>query len=258
MRADMGKVLVDEPRHGRACARAVAGARRQGRNRLDRDGESAPVRLPMKADPFACKAFGEHLGPLYRFLRQQVNRPWAKVYGELCAALDKRSVVQAHLFQHIRDKVDVEAMWRDDGVWVRNWRGLVPLAQSGADLYVHPRTGILLVNRARVIAGRKKQQARTDQAAAREQGRRTDVKPLAPDAQWHRVDGIWYAVKLRPIDASAQGVPVYDVLLKRAVTAETHDLLAARYGSAAVYAVEKRQLDSRTLRRHGLAHEGVV
>jgi len=47
-------------------------------------------------------------GPLYRYLRQQVNRSWAKVYGELCAQLDRRSVVQAHLFQHIEDKVAIE------------------------------------------------------------------------------------------------------------------------------------------------------
>ena len=164
MRADMSKVLVEAPRRGRALARAVAGSRRQARNGVDRDGEGAPARLGMKGDRHACKHFGERLGPLYRYLRQQVNRPWAKVYGELCVMLDKRSVVQAHLFQHLHDKVDAETMWRTDGVWVRSRRGLVPLSESRAEMYVHPRTGILLVNRACGIADRKREQARNRMA----------------------------------------------------------------------------------------------
>ncbi|MBX3604340.1 MAG: hypothetical protein KF788_03670 [Piscinibacter sp.] len=89
MRDDMSKVLVESPRGGRAWARALAGRRRQRRNRLDRDGEGAPQRAGMRRDPEVCKHFGEHLAPLYRYLRQQVHRPWTKVYGELCAALDR-------------------------------------------------------------------------------------------------------------------------------------------------------------------------
>jgi hypothetical protein len=97
----------------------------------------------MRRDALSRRHFGEHLGPLYRYLRQQVHRPWAKVYGELCAALDRRGVVQARLFQHIDDRVDGETVWQDGEVWVRNWRGLVPLKESRAELFVHLRTGIL-------------------------------------------------------------------------------------------------------------------
>jgi hypothetical protein len=206
----------------------------------------------MKRDRLVCKSFGEHLGPLYRYLRQQVNRPWAKVYGELCAGLDRRSVVQAHLFQHIRDTVDAQTLWRDGKVWVRNWFGVVPLSESWAEMYVHPGTGILLINRARVIAGRKRRQARAEQAVAREQNRRIGLKPLPADTQWHRVDGLWYEVKLGSFDISDVHVPPFDVVLRRAVTAADHKLLHERYGSGSLYAHEKRQLDGKTLRRHGL------
>jgi hypothetical protein len=60
-------------------------------------------------------------------------------------------------------------------------------------------------------------------------------------------------------------VPVYDTLLKRNVTRGNRDLLAERYGQTCtcrrryrcacqcLYAAAKRQLDSRTLRKHGLA-----
>lgn len=253
MRADMSKVLVEEPRRGRAYARAIAGVRREHRNRLDPDGEGAPARLGMK-NGHATKWFGEHLGPLYRYLRQQVDRPWAKVHGELCAALDKRSVVQAHLFEHIRDKVDVETVWQDDAVWVRQWRGMVPLSESRAEMYVHPRTGILLVNRARVIARRKTKEARADEAAAREAHRRSGSW-LPADTQWHRVDGLWYEVRLRRLDASGGDVPVFDVVLKRTVTSANCKLLKERYGACSLYACGKRQLDGKTLRRHGLVSD---
>ena len=84
----------------------------------------------------------------------------AKVYTELCAGLDKRSVAQAHLFQRLPDQMAAQTMWQNDGVWVRNLRGLVPRSLNRAEMEVHPRTGIPLVNRARRIAVRKREQAR--------------------------------------------------------------------------------------------------
>jgi hypothetical protein len=136
-------------------------------------------------------------------------------------------------------------------VWVRSWRGLVPLSASRAEMYVHPRTGLLLVNRARVIAGRQREQARAGQAAAREQQRRFVSPQLPAGTQWHRVDGLWYEVTLRQIGDGE--TPRFDVLLRRAVTAADHRLLHEHYGSAALYAHAKRQLDGKTLRRNGLA-----
>lgn len=261
MRADMSKVLVEEPRSGRAFARAVAGSRRRERERLDPDGESAPRRFGMKQHG-GDKQFGEHLGPLYAYLRQQVDRPWSKVYGELCQGLDRRNTVQAHLFQHLFDRVEVNTEWRDGQVWVAGrWpRRQVPLAESWAELYVHPRTGILLVNRARLAAKRKRQQARIDAAQVTHANRRLGGPGMAANEQWHRVDGVWYAVTLGEIQRTAdpKTAPlVYDVLLKRAVGWPQHEMLYLRYGPVpgslnCRYAATKRQLDSRSLRQQGL------
>jgi len=245
MRADMSKVLVEEPRSGRAFARAAEGSRRLQRNRIDIDGEGGPARLSMKRG--GCKHFGEHLGPLYRYLRGQVDRPWNKVWSELCATLDRRSVVQAHLFQHIHDKVAVDTVWRDEAVWTRDWRGLRPLSECRAELYVHPRTGILLVNRARTIAARTRSLARDAQADARERERRIGA-PLPPHVQWHRLDGLWFEVQLAPLG----DVPVYDVVLRRMVTGANRMQLKECYGSGTLHARAKRQLDRDTMRRHGL------
>ncbi len=245
MREDMTHVLVDAPRHGRAQARSAQGARRKRWNRIDPDGESAPSRLGMKRDNLTCKHFGEHLGPLYRYLRQQVDRPWDKVYSELCACLDRRSVVQDHLFQHIGDRVAIETSIVEGVVHARSWRGTLPLAQTRYEMYVHPRTGLLLVNRSREKKARRRKEERTAETQRLRQQRRD----VAPDRQWHRIDGLWFEVELR---ALAGEVPVFDVVLKRNVSAFNRALLMERYGFADRYAACKRQLDCRTMARNGL------
>jgi hypothetical protein len=252
VRADMSKVLVESPREGRGRARAHEGQRRRLRQRADRDGECAPQRFGMQRDITSHKHFGEHLGPLYRYLRQQVNRPWAKVYGELCANLDRRSVVQAHLFQHIGDKVEVDTVWQDDTVWVRNWRGLVPLKDSRAELFVHPRTGILLPNRARVIEVQRQRKERSEKAAQAHPDRRAGLPGMAADCQWQRIDGLWFEVKLAALDVRDDKTRVYDLVLKRYVSGRDRALLRATHGCAWRYAAAKRQLDRATLREHGL------
>ena len=252
MRADMSKVLVEEPRHGRASARAVAGARRQARQQPDRDGESAPARFGMKQGG-GCKHFGEHLRPLFGYLRQQVDRPWNKVYSELCQSLDRRNTIQNHLFQHLENQVDIRTELRDGEVWVRpRWGDLVPLAKSSAELYVHPRTGILLVNRAHLIAERKRKAAEAQAAQDHEPDRRTGLPGMPAHIQWHRVDGIWYEVTLAELGDKRRNLPVYDTLLRRSVTHSNARLLTERYGAGNRYAAAKSQLDGRTLRQHGL------
>jgi hypothetical protein len=254
VRADMSKVLVESPRVGRSRARAHEGQRRQLRQRADRDGESAPQRFGMQRDITSHKHFGEHLGPLYRCLRQQVNRPWAKVYGELCAALDRRSVVQAHLFQHIDDKVEVDTVWRDGAVWVHGWRGgLVPLSDSRAEMFVHPRTGILLPNRARSIEVQRQRQQQRQKVAQSHADRRSGLQGMAADCQWQRIGGLWYEVTLAAMDQRDDKTRVFDVVLKRSVSGRDRQLLFTTHGRSGCYAIAKRQLDRATLRKHGLA-----
>ena len=252
MREDMSKVLVESPRVGRGEARAHEGSRRRRRDRLDRHGEGAPQRMGMRRDAVERKHFGEHLGPLYRYLRAQVNRSWSKVYGELCAGLDRRNVVQAHLFQHLDAKVTTDAVWLDDAVWVRTSWGLLPLAESWVELYVHPRTGILLPNRARVIAAHRRREAREAEAQAPHPDRRSALPGMAPDCQWHRIEGIWYEVRLGALDANESGTCIYDVVLRRPVNGTQRRLLHATYGQGGCCGIAKRQLGGPELRRHGL------
>jgi hypothetical protein len=245
MREDMGQVLVDEPRRGRAYARSVKGSRRLAWNRIDPDGESAPSRLGMKRGSLRSKHSGEHLGPLYRYLRQQANRPWDKVYGELCAGLDRRNVVQDHLFQHIGDRVALETVLVDGEVHARTWGRTQPLAETRYAMYVHPRTKLLLVNRAREKAARR----RNEERAARSRRPSESRRVISPDRQWHRIDGLWFEVALRELVGDEL---VYDTVLKRTVSTLSSAVLCKAYGYSDMYAASKRQLDGRTIARHGL------
>ena len=249
MREDMSKVLVEEPRHGRAFARAIQGQRRQRWNELDRDDEGGPVHIGMRRDRLACKTFGEHLGPLYRYLDRQVHRPWNKVYSELCAGLDRRSVVQNHLFEHIGDHVALRTALIDGEVHARGRFNIVALADARQPLFVHPRTGILLPNRARDQAERQRKLHRAERRKTDDADRRTDIRGLAPDRQWRRIDGLWYEVQLRPLEGDA---PVFDLVLKRIVSRQNWALLLQTHGQEDLAAVAKRQLDGRTLARHAL------
>ena len=246
MREDMSKVLVESPRSGRSMAKAMRGTHRQRRNRLDPDGESAPGRAPIVRN--GEKHFGEHLAPLFRYLDGQADRPWSKVYGELCAKLDRRSVVQSHLFLHIRNHVEVETVWRDGEVWCRQWRGVVPIAESRTEMFVHPVTGILLPNRARAIAQRKRNAARALQRATPHPDRRAGLPGMAPDVRWQRIDGLWFELTMRELGRDIG----WDVVLKRAVDGRHRTLLEQAYGCPCSYAIAKRQLGSDVLRKHGL------
>lgn len=215
--------------------------------------EGALVHIGMKRDGGGQKWFGEHLGPLRRYLRQQVDRPWSKVYSELCAALDKRSVEQAHLFQHIDDTVEVETVWHDGEVWCRNWRGLVPIAESRAELFVHPLTGIVLVNRKRQVAKRRAKAAKVAEAQAQCAHRREGQSGIPPGCQWQRLNGQWYEVRLGTLDARDRKAKGYDQLLRREVGHDHRQLLRECYGRDDAYALHKRQLGHRELRRLDLA-----
>jgi len=255
MRDDMSKVLVEAPRSGRHYVRALDGTRRARRNRLDHDGESAPPRMGICRDAIERKRFGEHLNPLYRYLSKQIHRPWAKVYSELTANADRRNTVQEHVFQHIRSHVAIETFWRDGQVFAHSYLGPEPQAESGTELYVHPLTGIVLPNR----AGAKARQHRKAQRAARNDmahpDRRIGLPGMPVDRQWHRVKGIWYEVALCLLEVDTAAAPVYDAVLGQFVNRDSRKELVATYGYGDVYAWSKRQLPTRTLRRHGLTSQ---
>jgi hypothetical protein len=143
MRADIARILVDRPR-----SRAVSRGRpRQAKSFRLRDGEVSDA-FCRTVVPMHCwrvyterKEQRDHLSPLLRWLAHQVNRPWSDVWSEVCRVTDGRSVLQAHVRQHVLLEVDVDCHRRADG----------QLLVSGYELrqglreryFVEPETGLL-------------------------------------------------------------------------------------------------------------------
>src|SRR5207248_1577311 len=95
------------------------------------------------------KWFGEHLGPLRRWLRSQVGRPWNQVYSEVCAVIKPDSVVRNHIKFHLLQFVQRQTFFRDGCIWcyTTGWRGnelpVKEAASHWSSFYVHPRAGLL-------------------------------------------------------------------------------------------------------------------
>ncbi|MET3914162.1 hypothetical protein ABID97_000944 [Variovorax sp. OAS795] len=248
MREDMDKVIVERPRRGGG----VQGDGRQWRNSRERGSH-----LGMTQGYRYRKGLNENLAPLRRWLHKQVHRPWDKVYAELCSGIDRRSTVQAHIFEHIDDFVEREAVLRDGEVWVRKswWRSggeRVPLRDAAhVELFVHPATGILLPNRLR-RQGRQQEAAKRRQAVA-------DRLVIDAFTEWHRIDGCWFEVRLAPFPEpqgdSARQDKRFDVmrgcLVTRSGACHVMPGMSNRpvtYARAFVHAVAKRQLSRREVR----------
>jgi hypothetical protein len=248
MRDDMDKVIVERPRRGGG----VQGDGRKWRNSRERGSH-----LGMTQGYAHPKGFNENLAPLKRWLHKQVHRPWDKVYAQLCSGIDRRSTVQAHIFQHIDDFVERQAVLRDGEVWVSGswWRrgaARVPLREAAhVELFVHPATGILLPNRLRCKA-RQQEAAKRKEAVA-------DRLVIDAFTEWHRVDGCWFEVRLAPFPedqgGGAKQEKRFDVmrgcLVTRSGACHVMAGMSRRlvtYSQDFVYAVAKRQLGRREVR----------
>lgn len=259
MRDDMFKVIVERPRWGSRM--------RSREGRLYRASEDVPNKIGMKQGYVHRKSLNENLAPLKRWLESQVNRPWDKVYAELCANIDRRNTVQEHIFAHIDAFVERETRLIDGDVYVLSrWpRELQRIDESRVTLYVHPVTGILRFNKHRESWRkiRNRQWAKIDAETNAKQRGLNDTEQL------HKIDCVWYHVTIATM---AEGQPHHnaktglidttfpkhwDVMQKKMVSrscdskANSQNLFGKRY----VYATAKRQLSNAELKRHQLNND---
>jgi hypothetical protein len=236
MRADMAKVIVERPRHGSGLASKGKGYDR-ARRRLAWDEQ--PRREGMKRRSGGGRFFNEHLGPLVRFLRSRVGRPWDGVFSEICQHINRDSVVQDHVRDHVDDLV-VTRVLLVDGVPCYNGGRFHarPIAGSrfSAQFYVCPATGILKALKRRRP---QKQPVRTH----------PPVKAGADLVCLYR-DGRWHLVRVVPLpgDAWRDLSDKEDVWLGRPVRHLPEPTARETYG-AAVYAVSQRRLGKKELRQ---------
>jgi hypothetical protein len=149
MRPDMAKVVTEAPRRGSGDRNHKSRARVSVKA-LDLDDDFGPRKLKMSRHVRTGhgyaegKEFSDVLGPLKKFLRKQVGRPWDTVYSELSATLDKRSISGLHIWDHVWQFVERHCEEIDGQVYRKAsiWRWHLPRG-TVTGLYVHPRTGLL-------------------------------------------------------------------------------------------------------------------
>jgi hypothetical protein len=258
MRDDMFEIIIERPRSGSRMGLLRRNNRFDGKVASRRDPDALAFRIGMRraaVEGRSRKMLNENLAPLRRYLESQVNRPWDKVWSDICANLKATSTVQQHVRDHVADFVAVRTFNQDGTLWVVE-RGDYPrrLSESRYWLYVDQRTGLLRRNKH--YKSWKQSRRDIETSAAKERAAR--MRELGPDVQAHRLnDGIWWEVSLAPIPVEtmtvtrdgrphqrARPLPYRDVVRTAGMTI----LPAAElYGRPGVYAVAKRQLSRKEM-----------
>jgi hypothetical protein len=276
MREDMARVIVERPR-------IIDSITRKGRNR---PLEEYPKQLGMRRsqrERGGYKVLNENLSPLRRFLERQVGRPWDKVFSEVAERLRVDSTVQQHVRDHLRDFVATRPR-RGISVWYR------PGGETlwHQPLYVDPHDGILK-RTDRLLEERVRRRREAERKRQQPPPERVE---LAIDRELRRMAGVWYEVKLTPLPepeyhlvTELQKVPrkryhrnsplvemgiavrrltspaVFDVASGRSIpvgpVVDTEIAWAEyrRDHPGRRYAVAKRQLSRKELRRHRLTNQ---
>ena len=95
------------------------------------------------------KSLNENLNPLWGFVHKSVGRPWNKVYGEICAVFDKRSVINQHILVHLEEHVEINTFEGEDGqlYFHPGYGQATPATHWNVRYYVDSRDGILKLNK---------------------------------------------------------------------------------------------------------------
>jgi hypothetical protein len=240
MRPDMKKVVTERPRVGGGYKSPKGDMRAWSRYDAEETPKREAIRRKWQSGP-GGKVFTDVLGPLYRYLLKQVGRPWDKVYSEIAQNLPKTSVQNRHVYTHVWQFVEKDVVILD-GVPCYNGGGAHgrPLYANRRyqQLYVHPVTGLL-------CRARKRYPAHTPPR----------IEPgikVYPGVQYHKLDGVWYEVIVRPHPRTVEmpgnlryPLSIVDTVLQRRYVSLQE--LVHVYGGYYI-AVSKRRLTRREIR----------
>jgi hypothetical protein len=108
----MAKVVTEAPQRGHTSPSRKWGRRlTKAEYALDDHGASRAPTSRRRQYGWNAKEFSDVLGPLRRYLRKQVGRPWDHVWSEMTHTLDNRSPTGQHIFDHIRWEVEQKPGW---------------------------------------------------------------------------------------------------------------------------------------------------
>jgi hypothetical protein len=266
MREDMAHVIVHRPRRG-------GGRERKGRAAsFDELPSHEGMRRPymVAGEP---KELNENLAPLRRYLERQVGRPWDKVYSEIARHLRVDNTVQQHVRDHLSNFVATKprvGKRRFGFLWYQS-------------LYVDPNDGLLKRT--------DRLEAKTIPRRRPRPHEEPERIHLSADRELRRVDGLWYEVTLAPLPdpeyrefTELRKIPLklymrtspvveMEMRVRRLVTPAVRDTVSGavvpvgpeiddakawaeyrRCHPDRRYAVGKRTLSRRELKRHGLSN----
>lgn len=276
MRKDMARVIVERPRRGSRSA-TTKDPKGWKKRRLGRDCEldDLPTKesmSPRRKYGWDCKELNENLNPLKRFLERSVGRPWDKVFSEISEHIDMNSTVKRHIWQHVFDFVEQHTFMEDGKVWTHGrWnKERAPIEDGFVELYIHPVDRLLKkVKRPKGWVPRWKR--RHEKPVERVEG--------PNNTQFHKVNGIWYIVHLRPIPQKLSKILVLhdankgaynwevankagemvDVLLKYSLywISKSHGRheLRNKYGKEGVYGFSCKQMSGKELKNANLKND---
>jgi len=224
MREDMDKVIVERPRIGSRLPSRKKGYRKYVHNTAI---DNLPSREPMLGRWRGRERWlNEHLGPMRRFLRSRVGRPWNKVHKELCEHVSFDNAVQKHVLAHVFDYVQLHVEIQGRQVISTNdWRRGTVLRPDA--MYVCPNSGLLKVVRRR----RQTHSPRRIFVGQR--------------LQYQQRDDAWWELKLR--ERPDDPAELWDVWLERALSQLQDSELIDTFGGK-LMAVSKRPLSPREAR----------
>jgi len=181
----MDKILVTRPRIGSRHRKNLATKRARG----SRDYESLPSSSAMRPKDLRSerKDLNEYLKPLIRYLASSCNRPWNKVYSDICKNMDKRGTMQNHIFQHLFDYVKLNAEIVNGAPHGGGRLGRYPLWDNGWTFYVDA-DGIL------------KKPPRKPEVI---EEKNPNIHKVEDSLYLCREDGTWFEVILSAFDAFA-------------------------------------------------------
>jgi hypothetical protein len=281
MRKDMARVIVERPR-------IIEDFSRKGRTQ---EPEELPKQIGLRRgqrERGGFKLLNENLAPLRRYLERQVGRPWDKVYSEISAGLRVTSTVQQHVRDHVKDFVAVRPRRGIRSIYSAFQAKGGRLALWHQPLYVDPEDGILK----RTDRLPEEKARRRKEAARKHQLPPAERVAIAPDRELRLINGLWYELTLarmpkaqyramtemrktplKPWTRNSRTVET-EVTVRRLISAVVVDAASGRripvgpeiddtrswqefrrkYPDGR-YAVSKRQLSTRELRRHGITNE---
>ena len=200
-------------------------------------------------------ARGYKTKPLERYLARQVGRLWNDVFSEIWAALRQSRIGEAHGRYLLTSLVAIRVRIIDSEILWENWCGRsLSLSDSSAPaLYVDPCSGRLHRNTTIETPRTRKKRlaaAKTEELSTR-MWQPLRMRRSSPTRQLHLLaDGNWWEVILAEQDKQLRlHASPQDVVLSAGLSGLPRETL---YGRPGVFAVAKRSLSAKEIRRFGL------